>query len=93
MTQPRASNETPKLPTTGNAVGKPPRGIDMDIARVAAEQANKLFGQWIPERWLNLFVDSYNDIEACRAVPKEPAKMPEVEPHMREHGWWEGYKG
>ena len=42
--------------------------LDHDVARMAAEQANKLFGQWMPERWLNLFVDAYEDIEACRAV-------------------------
>ena len=37
-----------------------------EIARLAAQQANKLYGQWMPERWLNLFLDSYADIEACR---------------------------
>lgn len=66
--------------------------LDQELARTAAEQANRLFGQWMPERWLQLFIDSYNDIEACRAAPPEPAKAA-VEPHMREHGWWEGYKG
>jgi len=93
--QPEASDEKPAVPTTGSAIAhKPANGMDMDIARAAAEQANNLFGKWMPERWLMLFVDSYNDIEACKSAPTvEPAKTAEVEPHMREHGWWEGYKG
>jgi hypothetical protein len=45
-----------------------PAELDADLARTAAEQANSLFGQWMPERWLNLFIDSYNDIAACRAA-------------------------
>ncbi len=44
--------------------------IDQDIARTAAQQANKLFGQWMPERWLNLFIDAYGDIEVCREVDR-----------------------
>jgi hypothetical protein len=44
--------------------------LDQDIARTAAEQANKLFGQWMPESWLNLFIDAYDDIEACREVDR-----------------------
>lgn len=46
--------------------------LDQNIARAAAAQANTLFGKWMPERWLNLFIDSYNDIEACRL-----AELPE----------------
>jgi hypothetical protein len=50
--------------------------IDSDIARRAAEQANKLFGQWMPERWLSLFIDSYDDIEACREADAPTLQQP-----------------
>lgn len=40
--------------------------INPDVVRDAAEQANKLFGQWMPEKWVNLFIDSYDDIVATR---------------------------
>lgn len=40
--------------------------INPEDARAAAEQSNRLFGQWMPERWLNLFIDSYNDIVSSR---------------------------
>lgn len=40
--------------------------MNRETARTAAEQANKLFGQWMPQRWLDLFLDSYEDIEGCR---------------------------
>lgn len=44
--------------------------LDQDIARTAAEQANKLFGQWMPERWLSLFIDAYDDIAECREIDR-----------------------
>jgi hypothetical protein len=40
--------------------------LNPEIARLAAAQASKLFGQWMPERWLNLFIDSYDDIQASK---------------------------
>lgn len=49
--------------------------LDREIVRIAASQTNKLFGQWMPERWLNLFIDAYDDIEACRTVPDEVAGL------------------
>jgi hypothetical protein len=45
--------------------------LDQDIARTAAEQANKLFGKWMPERWIDLFIDCYDDIKAARGDDSE----------------------
>jgi hypothetical protein len=55
--------------------------LDRNNVRAAAEQANKLFGQWMPERWLNLFIDAYDDIEACRIAPADTQKKPDWFPY------------
>lgn len=54
--------------------------LDHDIAREAALQANKLFGQWMPERWLALFIDVYDDIAECREVDQT------LPSHVRQEG-------
>ncbi len=46
-----------------------PVAFDRDVARAAAETANKLYKQWMPQQWLLLFMDAYEDIAACRAAP------------------------
>lgn len=33
--------------------------IDRERAAKAAVEANNAFGQWMPERWLHLFLDAY----------------------------------
>ncbi len=33
--------------------------IDRDRATKAAAEANTAYGQWMPERWLHLFLDAY----------------------------------
>lgn len=38
-----------------------PAGIDPERACRAAEAANHRFGQWMPQRWLDLFIRAYND--------------------------------
>jgi hypothetical protein len=33
--------------------------IDRERAAKAAVEANNAYGQWMPERWLHLFLDAY----------------------------------
>ena len=40
--------------------------LDKALAGKAAELANKRFGQWMPERWLYLFVEEYNKLRATK---------------------------
>lgn len=40
--------------------------IDRERAAKAAVEANNAYGQWMPERWLNIFLDAYE-----RAAAKE----------------------
>ncbi len=56
--------------------------IDPEIARLAAQTANKLFGQWMPERWLNLFIDAYDDMSVCRAAEPAPIGAPSADPQL-----------
>jgi hypothetical protein len=55
--------------------------LNREIARAAGQQANILFGQWMPERWLNLFIDAYNDIESRRPAPADTQKKPDWFPY------------
>lgn len=62
--------------------------LNPEIARLAAAQASKLFGQWMPERWLNLFIDSYDDIVASKwdltdTILPSPLKLKIIEPTDR----------
>lgn len=55
-------------PTTDKVAATPPPApsshvagatIDRQRATKAAEAANQAYGQWMPERWLHLFLDAY----------------------------------
>jgi len=39
---------------------KEPVALDFEKVNEAAQSANKQFGQWMPERWIQLFVAAYN---------------------------------
>lgn len=36
-------------------------GLDWSLVNAAATQANSQYGQFMPERWLQMFVAAYND--------------------------------
>lgn len=62
----RIKNDGGKLVViSADAARSDPPTIDRGIARNAALNANSAFGQWMPERWLNIFMDSYDDIAEC----------------------------
>ncbi|MFG1331229.1 hypothetical protein V5F41_08230 [Xanthobacter autotrophicus] len=49
------------------------RGIDKRQACRAAEIANARFGQWMPQRWLDLFIEAYGS--AAPVASHEPASV------------------
>jgi hypothetical protein len=51
--------------------------IDWKIANQAAQQANANYGQWMPERWLQLFVKAYDALAAQPPAQDGDVPMPE----------------
>lgn len=35
--------------------------LDRDAACVAAKRASEVLGQWVPQQWLDVFMDAYDD--------------------------------
>lgn len=53
--------------------------LDWERARKAAEEANKDFGQWMPQRWLELFRQHYDG----RPPPPVRDRQPPSEVHSK----------
>jgi hypothetical protein len=49
--------------------------IDKPKALRAAEDANKRFGQWMPQQWLEFFIEAYN---AHDTTPFQPSRMDDL---------------
>lgn len=70
----------PPEPAKAEVVG----GIDPQRACRAAEAANTRFGQWMPQRWLNLFISAYG------ATPSTAPAAAKVPPSAlnEPYAWW-----